>query len=965
MAIKACKSDPLDRRTSGAGSRKQPGWVVGLSVLGALALGSCVADVQNGPADQGIVAFFNPASSPPNVPTPTDLIRVGGKLRVPVDPGETPAMAGGPTPALKVFNDYLRSLDGYPPDTSVNAAFSGDLDPASLSEGVFVLDATTGKVLPAAAAPPALVTGLASHLTINNAQRWQVGHTYVVAVLSWTDQSGPHGVRGKNGERVIADQAFAFLRSATPLVGKCQDLSTSACTCPNLADSSCHAIVDGLTDDQARQLEAGRAQLSPALDRLLKPAARVRGDVVLAFGFTISSRPFAAFDPTRAQIPFPSDTLLQNGKVALPIVKGDPQAPIKLGLNQLDGFSTTGSTLFPIDTASGASGPPVALDPGTVLQKNAILFKLSLPPTLKDIPDYSARPVLLPIGSATAPAGYSTQVQLSPTRALRDGVRYVAILTTDIKDQSGQPLTPSPLTVLLTQSAPLVDKNGKSFISSIPDASAVQLEGLRGLVAPLLGLLSGTQDFNIPPAKIAGFTIFTTLNVAAPLQGFVALPAAGQVPTTVTITTKVTTLPAQFANVAALVNGKMTTLQLVGNLLPFSSNDPAMAATTGTQVTIPFLMSVPKKAKVLGAGSPVIIVQHGLTRWRGDALAIANGLAGAGLTMIAIDVVYHGSRGVCRADAECEAGTCSNGNATTGGTCTTRLKAAPGTSPLPGTMDYQPRNDDGQPAPNTMPLGPNRDFTNFANLFATRDNFRQHAIDQTQLVRVIKDATAQGLVMQLGTDVTLPALDNQHIGYLGQSLGSILGTNFLAVNPDVGPGVLNVGGGRIVDIFTDPQGGFAASLGPILMNFMAQPGTAEEAQLFETLRWILDPGDPINMARHVRLEPLSDLVSLKTYPPKRVILQEAGMDKVIPNEWTRRLGLELGLPLDGAGHLLGISMEGSGSQTNVSTFFPNASHGAIFDAKDPAIVAEQTQAVTYLATGIQGDPPLILPPPAN
>jgi hypothetical protein len=97
-------------------------------------------------------------------------------------------------------------------------------------------------------------------------------------------------------------------------------------------------------------------------------------------------------------------------------------------------------------------------------------------------------------------------------------------------------------------------------------------------------------------------------------------------------------------------------------------------------------------------------------------------------------------------------------------------------------------------------------------------------------------------------------------------------------------------------------------------------------------------------------------------PRKKVILQQAGMERVIPNRWTEALGEELGLPLDSTRRLMGISGEGGAMPMNVSTFFPMARHGFLLDPGDPAIVPGQRQAVTYLATGLLGMAPQVLPP---
>jgi hypothetical protein len=74
-----------------------------------------------------------------------------------------------------------------------------------------------------------------------------------------------------------------------------------------------------------------------------------------------------------------------------------------------------------------------------------------------------------------------------------------------------------------------------------------------------------------------------------------------------------------------------------------------------------------------------------------------------------------------------------------------------------------------------------------------RDGLRQTAVDLMQLVRAI----------EIGMDVdgdTVPDLDASRIYYIGFSLGGFYGTPFLAVEPDVHAGVLNVAGGPGTDV---------------------------------------------------------------------------------------------------------------------------------------------------------------------
>lgn len=936
--------------------KKYKNW---LSALGLCALalsnpavlGGCSASVPDSNSGDGTIALFNPAGAPPVVPSPTDLVRVGGKLQIPVDPSES---TNG---ALKTFNEYLRGLDGFPPDTGASTTFSAALDASSLAEGVVVYDATAQQVLSATDASAALDAAAGNkRMVIKTKSRWRNGHTYMVALFSWQEGDAIHGVRGEDGKKVLADTAFAFLRSDKPLFAKCQDASNSACACPlTEVVPTCRSVVDGLSNAQAQQLEFGRLTIQPLIDAVVASKGRARSELVMAWSFTISSRSFATFDPDRSQAPFPSNLLLANKGigdpmadvlVSVPVLPTDDArtAALKGGLNTLDGFTTTGSVQFPVDTAM-AGTVPVDIDPATVLPgKTAFLVNQTFP---TKPPTYTAQPLRALLDPANSVVGFAGQIWLTPQKPLiGDRTTYVSVLTTDIKDTKGNALVPSPATLLLTQSSPLAGSDGKSTISTVTDAQAAQLEFLRAALKPLVTQLGAA---GIPSNKIAAFTVYRTQSIVKPLLqligGTAQLAAAGAIPTAVNITSTITSastpaLPAAFTNVSAIIHGTLTVRRVVSLLGPF---DPTrLAASPANNEVIPFVMTLPMTAP---GGAPVVIAQHGLTRWRGDVLAIANSLAGKGLAMIAIDVLYHGSRVVCLSDADCATGvTCAAPAAGQPGKCNGLPKPSATATAVVGTTDVLPDTS-----------LPSRDFTNLTNPFALRDNFRQHTLDLLQLVRVIQSSGAGNLTGQIAAlGGGIPAIDNTKIGYFGQSLGAILGTTFLANTSSVNLGVLSVGGGDLVDLFSDPtsqlSAGAAEKLGVV-------GGTPAFYALLENFRWIMDPGEPLNFARFVRTP---DATLMPTRTAAKVILQEAGMDLVIPNRYTLALGKELGLPVDAMSHLQGIDKEGAAGAAPVSTYFATATHGSIFDFVNPALTLQiQDQAVTYLSTGLGGAAPTV------
>jgi hypothetical protein len=138
------------------------------------------------------------------------------------------------------------------------------------------------------------------------------------------------------------------------------------------------------------------------------------------------------------------------------------------------------------------------------------------------------------------------------------------------------------------------------------------------------------------------------------------------------------------------------------------------------------------------------------------------------------------------------------------------------------------------------------------NFFSTRDNYRQQVIDLAQLVRVIKSTTPMTSLTAQATIAAAPvpvSFDMTRLGFVGQSLGAILGTLFNAVSPDTTNVVLNVPGGDEPQIILNAPS-FAAYRMALLNSLMQQHitfGTPEFDQFIGFAQWVLDPADPTNM----------------------------------------------------------------------------------------------------------------------
>jgi len=211
-----------------------------------------------------------------------------------------------------------------------------------------------------------------------------------------------------------------------------------------------------------------------------------------------------------------------------------------------------------------------------------------------------------------------------------------------------------------------------------------------------------------------------------------------------------------------------------------------------------------------------------------------------------------------------------------------------------------------------------------ANIVEESDGIRQSVADLMRLVRLI----------QVGIDVdgdALPDLDASRIYFFGQSYGAVIGTVFLAVEPDVRVGVITAAGGswpaRIISPTNRPAYGQAlARRTPSLINSPGVthiddvpvpaspsfnenlplrdgvpvpvrlsdgtnhvitspvindvPGASEIQVVIEQYEWVQQWANPVAYARHLRKAPLARI------PEKTVLMQFARGDQVLPNPLT-------------------------------------------------------------------------------
>ncbi len=886
-------------------------------------LAACAPNVpQNPPPSATIVVQFDPGAEVPVVPSPNDLAKdpSTGLIVVPPTPGESDAQRQFET-------DYLGTLSGFPFESTGEVTVSGDLDPTTVTpQTVLVFDLGTTAApsqTPVAVTPVYDATNRAIAIPPPGGA-WTRAHKYAAVLVG-----GATGLRGAAGEDVIGSETWALVSSSTPLV-TCQDLTSPDCK------PAVDIIPSAQTDPAARladqtataiQLEQLRRAYAPLLDALAAQGL-TRDMIPIAWTFTIVDAGEATFDPANNVVPFPNDVLRSGGKVNLPNPKTfqpltsadcaaptDPQIAITCGLNTLDGFSTTAPPVSENSDTLGAVAQ-AEIDPKSLSTTSVGLVPVAsqAPKAEQTQPQFS--PCLNCMSSADANGNPQTspqQLQWSLRAPLDEQTTYAAFVTSGVADTAGKPVIANPIFAMLRLTHPLFDGT-HTTINLLTDAQAQQLEPLRLAMSPLF---DGLQAAGVARTQVALAFAFTTQSEASILDQLYAYPRGPSL---------AQVLPDKPLYIADATT-QYQTIASAGSI-PFSAIGKVYVgemltpvAVTGPQGTldvqnpkiepVPFVLYLPATAAPQ-TGYPVTIFGHAFTRSRNDSIALANSLAQAGQATLAADSLLHGERSSCTGskaatqqqtdDASCAdpvnqkcdedplIGRCvARLDATrlacgpTGGDPTGNLFCASQGQGRCVTADQKCEGGDFLRDSSGRPVISGWNLLSLTNFFASRDNFRQSVIDLSQLARVVEGQGTGSLA-----DLAGAGFDPTKIGYVGQNLGSILGTLFNAVAPDTTRVALNTPGGSLVQlILTAPA--FAtqktALLGELGLLGL-QPGTPAFDQFLGVAQWILDPADPVNMGYRLT-HPADVTVGGNTYTApnaaRRAFLQFIEGDQVIPD----------------------------------------------------------------------------------
>lgn len=762
--------------------------------------------------------------------------------------------------------------------------------------------------------------GSKATLTVHNQGRkpWPPG-SYVLVM-----RGGPNGVKTKDGQPVNPSVVFDLLA---------QDVDLSDDANLGLLRAQLGSLDEARI--QGKQLDTVRliydASVFPVADKKF-PHQELAIATSFQIGPTVTN---VVIDPATGQAPLPIDLLrdLGTGKLsqlaactlasAQLDASGKCTSPAAAGFLALDGFSTTGAILGPTSDLIRAGtitkdtlqlwdlsdkANPVQVDPNSLILEPCEFTSAAQADGTCTPPATALSPVIA-IQPAGATAGDPSSV--FRTKPLKDSTDYAVVMTTGIQDKSGAPLGSGSAARLLKFFNPIV-AGGHATVPGLDDATAVQLEDMRGKLKPVLDALTKagtgrgsvaiaytfhTQTILSQGVQLAALPYSPTLPAATALPGPVS---AGTAAAAFTKFGVVDAIPS--SNIDEVLETDITTFNLIDPATGAFNPDPTKAVATPIHV----LIATPKAANAnvpactgplapFTKCAPLMVFRHGLGGGRAQMLLIADTYAAAGMATVAIDAAMHGDRSFCVSGTSGAASGCAGPNPA----CTTALPAgAQGDVHPPGTCANgfvknpvtpgATGNTDGIPA-----VSGSLPYLLSANFFRTRDTFRQDLIDESQLVRAIAfvpgDPTVHHTVFEHMAARGV-IIDPATIYYSGQSLGAIHGTLDVATNPRISKAVLNVGGGTLVDIFTNSPA-FQAGVDALLAQVGIQRGTAKFLQFLVVAKTVLDPADPVNFAGHLTAKTLPNLFlppngnpnGSVPQAPKKILTQMAKCDGVVPN----------------------------------------------------------------------------------
>jgi hypothetical protein len=672
----------------------------------------------------------------------------------------------------------------------------------------------------------------------------------------------------------------------------------------------------------------------------------------------------ALYQPAQGIFPFPNDLYFSgttDGTINIQPANG--LIPNQVGLNALDGWSTTA----PIRIRFGGALNPASFSAATVRvyqvrisNTNKSVIGFTAPLTYGT--DFSANvasdggvgPTILEI-TPLKPLQPSSG-PLLPTDPLPDGTGYLVLLTDGIRMANGATATAdTDYATIKTTLGATPSPASAANCAALPN---VPMQGACGLTLSHL-LVAGNPALGplaLNPANVIvsfHFTTVATRDTLRALGQIIALspaPAIAVSPTAIPLDVFSTSLPstasARLGTVtvpyysyipATAAPGVISTDALTLRTAWRAANPPPAPLTDAAgefnltrfnpiplkraDKAIPLLVIVPNTGTKPAEGWPVVIFQHGITRDRTDAFALAQAFTSQGWAIAAVDLPMHGI------------------------TDTTKLPLYQAANEQTFNLDLVV-NATGASGPDGVIDSTGTNFINLTYPLASRDNLRQGVVNLLALTRALP-------TLDLDGNPATPDINGGRIAFVGQSLGSIVGMTYGAVLPGAPALVRTM-------TFSVPGGGVASLLqssptfGPrINAGLQGQgllPGTSLYAQYFRDVQNIVDAGDPLNYFTQTvaqRSIYIQQVVGGGTAVP--TVCTGVLPDQVIPNSATAKLLTAAGataLPRVPPGPRFGSGYVN----------FVTGDHGALLSpaACGAATVEMQTETATFT---LSGNPP--------
>jgi predicted esterase len=602
-------------------------------------------------------------------------------------------------------------------------------------------------------------------------------------------------------------------------------------------------------------------------------------------------------------LPFPNDVRMDaDGTIDLslyPRVGGLLGAYVDDFDRDLTGFGTNSGVFFRLDVPLDPATLPA--DAGAATRADATAFVVDVTP---GSPTYGQR---APMRTHFAPDGGEfigpNAIALLPFPGipLREKTTYAAVLTDGLRAADGGPLKRAP------------DFDAAMQKSASP-SSDPRIAAAQRAYAPLLAWLDALPSKLVP--RVIGATVFTTQDTTSEMARLRQV-IYDQVPA-----------PALSPVVKKELNGFYQVYESFYYSPNFQTGDPPYTTTGGAIEhdsagmpivqrieTLRVAMTVPINVEMPADGWPVVIYAHGTggdyRSFIRDKSALsaahvedADGNLIANLAMISIDQVLHGPRA---------------------------------------------------PAGTNVELA----FFNFQNPVAGVANVKQGALDDYQLLRLVKSVDGS----------TTPfKFDPKRIYFKGHSQGGLTGPLFLAAEPEVNTAVLSGAGAVLIESLLNKKS--PVDISQVVSVLVSDTVIDEFHPFLSMVQMYFESSEPANYARLLFREPPAG------FAPKSIFQSLGIVDTFAPIPDLRALSLAMGVqpvepqwvPIDGlalAGQKWALPPQvgnvAGGAATGVVLQYlqdgDNDGHFVIFDVPQAKAQSNRflaTAAVTGLA---RLDPP--------